>query len=644
MAGGGGVNKIVLIGAVLVGAWRVAEKGLDRTVLAQTVLGALGALVAVGMVVGGRFLRKAQGASAEQAVAVVAEAYDYIIVGGGTAGCVLANRLTAGGTGKSVLVLEAGRSDFDTALVKIPAGILRLFRSKYDWNFNTSNEKGTSGRSIYLCRGKLLGGSSCVNVQLYTRGNADDYNVWETEFGCKGWSSDEVLPYFRRTEDDRTGLAASDSKHHAAGGEWAVDHVRYQNPLSKCFLKACQQMGIALNDDFNNWDRSQEGVGRFLVSQRNGARCSSASALLEPALADPGRRIRILTASPARKVLLEDASAAGGPRAIGVTLRAGGVEHVARLAPGGEVLLAGGAIQTPQLLMLSGIGPSAHLQEHGIEVVKDLPGVGRNLQDHPAAVVSYECPPEKRGISVTSMVIRVAGVVMPHPKFVLEWAIYGTGPLTTPGCDHGGFFRTAAAPQGTKSADLQMRFLAARAITADGMGTFTKFKESANLADGFSFQSIAVRPSSRGRVLLASADPDDQPIIEGNYLAEKGDVATIREGLKLSRKMAQQPVFKEMLGEEVFPGPEIQSDAQLDAYIAASVHTANALVGTCRMGPEDDAQAVCDPEMRVRGVRGLRVVDASLMPKLPGGQSGAAVVMMAERAAEMILGSSKRAE
>jgi len=260
-----------------------------------------------------------------------------------------------------------------------------------------------------------------------------------------------------------------------------------------------------------------------------------------------------------------------------------------------------------------------------------------NLQDHPAAVVSFECPPSHTGISVTSK-LRIGGTALPHPKPLLDWALHGTGVLTSTGCDHGGFFSTAAAPKESKSPDLQMRFLAARAITADGMGTFTKFKQTTRHPDGFSFQSIAVRPSSRGRVLLASGDPEEKPIVEGNYLTDKADVATIREGLKMSRKLAAQPAFKEYLGPEVFPGKEVQSDADLDEYISESVHTANALVGTCRMGQESDPLTVCDTEMRVKGVSGLRVCDASLAPRIPGGQTGAMVVMMAERAAEMILG------
>jgi len=290
------------------------------------------------------------------------------------------------------------------------------------------------------------------------------------------------------------------------------------------------------------------------------------------------------------------------------------------------------------LLMLSGVGPKAHLEEHGIKVVSDVPAVGLNLQDHPAAVVSYQCPESQAGISVSSK-LKIPGTTLPHPKVVLQWLFTGTGPLTSTGCDHGGFFRTPAAT--SSSPDLQMRFLAARAVSADGMQSFAKFRKVTSHPDGFSFQSIAARPNSMGRLLLRSSDPDDKPIIEGNYLKDPSDVATIREGLKMGRKLATQPAFKDYIGEEVFPGSKVKSDSDLDAYIRSTVHTANALVGTCRMGQASDPQTVVDPELKVKGVHGLRVIDSSVMPKLPGGQTVASTLMIVERGADMLLRSGK---
>jgi choline dehydrogenase-like flavoprotein len=583
----------------------------------------------------GFFLQRAQKSSvstAADAADATRQQWDYIVVGGGTAGCLLANRLTSGkGAGKRVLVLEAGSGDYNHPMVKVPAGVLKLFQGDKDWNFTSVNETKTSGRGIYLCRGKVLGGSSALNVLLYTRGDQHDYDTWETEYGCVGWGGKDVLPLFKRHEDDLTGCA-KDTKHHSTGGEYAVEHVRYQNPLSKLFLQACKQAGLPSNDDFNNWSRSQEGAGRFPVSSRSGTRCHAANAFLEPALSDPTRKLKVLTGALVRKIIFD------GKAAAGVQFSADGVTQIVRLAPGGEVLLTGGALHSPQVLMLSGIGPKEQLEEHGIEVIKSLRGVGENLQDQPAAVVSFECPKEQRGISVTSK-IRIPHTTLPHPLPVLQWLFQKTGPLCSTGCDHGGFFRTSAAVKDSPSPDLQMRFLAARAVTADGMGSFTKFKNITDHPDGFSFQSIAVRPKSRGRVTLASADPNVKPVVETRYLTQKEDFATIREGIRLGRKLAQQPAFKDYLGPEVFPGPHVHTDKELDAYISDSAHTANALVGTCRMGPTQDPLAVVDPDMCVMGTTGLRICDSSIMPQLPGGQGASCTLMIAERAAELVLRS-----
>jgi choline dehydrogenase-like flavoprotein len=323
--------------------------------------------------------------------------------------------------------------------------------------------------------------------------------------------------------------------------------------------------------------------------------------------------------------------------ATGVKFTCGGTIQNARLKHGGEVIVTLGAIQSPQLLMISGIGPKAHLESHNIATISDRAGVGENLRDHPAANVSYQCPDSKRGISPTSKAFFIMGKKLPNPAWLWEWVTRKSGPLTSPGCDHGGFFRTSEATQEKNSPDLQMRFLAVRAVTADGMNSVAKFRDVQNHPDGFSFQNIAARPHSEGRVRLASSSMADHPVVEGNYLSDPRDVATLREGLKLSRRLAKQDAFKDFVGHEVFPGPEVKTDEQLDAYISESVHTANALVGTCRMGCSDDPLAVCDSEMRVLGVHNLRVCDASVMPKLPGCQTGAPTVMIAERAAEAML-------
>jgi len=609
-----------------------------RTALLSQWLLAVGLVAATALV--SKWLRASKrtfsAASATEAKEVTRSTWDFIIVGGGTAGCVLAKRLSEGKSGKRVLVLEAGRGDHDALLLRIPAGVFDTFQTKYDWHFVTEESISEPSakqakQPVYIARGKVLGGSSNLNVGLYTRGNASDYDAWVTDCGCEGWTSSEVLRWFKRTEDDRTGAAEKDATHHGRGGEWAVDHSRYQNPLSKCFLKAATEAGFSTNSDFNSWSHGQAGVGRFPVSQDNGTRCSSTSALLVPALAEGSGRLTVLCGAQATRVQLD------GKDTKGVEFWAGGQLHSAHLSMGGEVLLAGGAVHSPQLLMLSGIGSAAHLAEHGIQVVSDLAGVGQNLQDHPAVNVAYECPESHRGISPSSKTCWIFGRKIPHPLWILRWLLFKSGGLTSPFCDHGGFFRTSEAQ--TSSPDLQMRFLPARAVTADGMNSFASFRNRRErLPDGFTFQSVAVRPHSRGHVRLRSADVRDKPIIHGGHLDDPRDVATIREGMRLARTLAKQHAFDDVRGEEVFPGKAVQSDAELDAYIAQTVHTANAVVGTCRMGRPDDPLAVCDAQLRVLGVRGLRICDASVMPLLPGCQTGAPTVMIAERVAELLLG------
>eukprot|EP01041_Mallomonas_annulata_P011835 gene11835-24815_t len=384
-------------------------------------------------------------------------AYDYIIVGGGTAGCVLANRLSAT-EGKKVLVLEAGSSNYKNKYIRMPGGILRLFKSKFDWDFQSKKEQNLANREIYLARGKVLGGSSCLNVLLYHRGDAQDYEKWAETTQDDQWSPSKVLPYFKKSEN----FLGGETEFHGGNGEFHVSDVRYQNPLSKSFLIACGESGMPPNDDFNNWSRSQEGYGRYHVNEKNGERCSSASAFLEPIA--KRKNLNVLTHANVNKILLS------GNAAQGVEVEIKGKTHNIHLKQGGEVLLTGGAINSPQILMLSGIGPRRHLRELGIDCLADLPGVGENLQDHPAAVVSYACSEGNEGVSVTSK-IRIKGTSLVNPKVVLQWLTRRSGPLTSVGCDHGGFFKTNDA---VDSPNLQMRFLPARAVTPDGMTSFTK--------------------------------------------------------------------------------------------------------------------------------------------------------------------------
>lgn len=543
------------------------------------------------------------------------EPFDYIIAGGGLAGCLLAERLTADGS-KKVLLLEAGRPDYDNLSIRIPGGILRLFRSVYDWQYESKGEKDCDGKNVFLQRGMVLGGSSSTNVLLHHRGSADDYNSW----GIPGWTATDVLPFFKLSENDDTGR---DPAYHGKGGEWNMDDVRYQNPLSKRFLEVGVAEGMVYNDDFNNWSRPQDGVGRFQVSEKNGERVSGATAFLSKAL--KRKNLVVRTEALVNKINFDEAKTA-----VGVTYDLKGDDtfkpFTAKLKAGGEVLVTGGAIGSPQILMCSGIGPADHLADLGIPVVADLPGVGENLQDHPAAVVSYKTP--KKGVSVTSK-LRLFGKTNPLP--VLQWLLFKSGPLTSTGCDHGAFVKTG---EESDQPDLQMRFLPAKALMPDGMSTFTQFKYIGNFEDGYSFQSVATRAKSRGSVRLASSNAHVKPIIDTGYLSDPTDLTTLREGIKLGRKLGKSPAWAEYLGEEVFPGPHVQSDADIDAYIRSSLHTANALVGTCKMGLGEDA--VVGPDLSVRGVTGVRVVDSSVIPNIMGGQTGTPTVMIAERAAAFL--------
>lgn len=552
--------------------------------------------------------------------------YDYIILGAGAAGCVLANRLSSDPS-KRVLLLEAGDDLSRDVRVRIPWAFPKLLRSEADWNYDTEPAKELHGNSVYLCRGKMLGGSTGANVMLYHRGTAADHDAWEAS-GARGWSSQDVLPYYIKAEDYQEGP----SKYHGSGGHLSVQEVPYQNVLSKTFLKALGALGFRPNPDFNDWSTPQEGFGRYKVTQRNGERWSTAKGYLAAAADRPN--LDVTSGAQVTRLALDGVGDGLSVSGVEYALAGGKEACVAELAAGGEAILSAGAVQTPQLLMLSGIGPRAHLEEHGISVRKDLPGVGEGLQDHPAVVVSYEAT---KRVAITDKAL-IGGIgKLINPLVLARWFLRGKGPLTSCACDHGGFFRSSPD---VAQPDIQLRFVPARATSASGMNTLADLAGTRRFKSGYSAQVVACRPKSRGRVRLSSPDPFAKPQIEGLYLSEPSaaDLTALREGIKLGRRVCAAGEFDWVRGEEVFPGASVRTDEQIDDYIRSTIHSANALTSSCRMGRDDDDSAVLDSQLRVRGVGGLRVVDASAMPGIIGGQTGAPTVMIAEKAADMIMG------
>jgi choline dehydrogenase len=524
--------------------------------------------------------------------------FDYIIVGAGSAGCVLANRLTADGK-YSVLLLEAGPED-SHLWIHIPLGYGRLFKEKtVNWMYQTEPEQGLNGRSVFQPRGKVLGGSSSINGLLYVRGQHEDYDRWR-QHGNLGWGFDDVLPYFKKAEDQTRGA----DDFHAVGGPLPVSDWRHADPLSAAFVDAAAEVGFPKNSDFNG--ATQEGAGFFQTTTKGGRRASTAVAYLRSAKARPN--LHVETSALAERILFE------GRRAVGVAYRTAGIPRTARARK--EVLISGGAFNSPQLLQLSGVGPADLLRQHGIEVVLDASGVGNDLQDHMQVRVVMRC---SQAITLNDVVNN------PVRKFLtgLRYAMFRTGPLTIAAGTSGAFFKTnprLATP------DIQIHFLP---FSTDKMG------EKLHPFSGFTASVCQLRPESRGSLRIKSADPAAPPEIRINYLASDVDRATNVEGLKILRRILHARALAPYVVEEVDPGDKITSDEALLAYCRARGTTIYHPTSTCRMG--NDPLAVVDQRLRVRGLDGLRVIDASVMPDLVSGNTNAPVIMIAEKASDLIL-------
>jgi choline dehydrogenase-like flavoprotein len=526
-------------------------------------------------------------------------AVDYIIVGAGPAGCVLANRLSEDRQ-VSVLLLEAGGADWHP-FYHMPAGFAKMTKGIGSWGWQTVPQRHLNGRVLRYTQAKVLGGGSTINAQIYTRGNALDYDSWAQEEGCEGWSYREVLAYFKRAEDNQRFV----NDYHAAGGPLGVSMPIAPLPICDAYLRAAQEMGIPYNEDVNG--ARQEGVGFYQLTQRNAQRSSAASAYLKPARGRPNLTIR--TDALTTRVVLENG------RAIGVEIiEWDGAPKILRAER--EVLIASGAMGSPKLLLQSGVGPADHLKSVGVPVAHDLPGVGENLQDHLDLFVIAECTGDHT----------YDNIAKPHRTLWagLQYLLFKNGPVASSLFETGGFWW---ADKDARSPDIQFHL---------GLGSGIEAGVARMKNAGVTLNSAFLRPRSRGTLRLASADPRAAPLIDPNYWADPYDRAMSIAGLRMAREIMQQDALKPFVLAERLPGPDKLSDDDLFEYACLHAKTDHHPVGTCRMG--HDEGAVVTPDLRVRGIDNLRVCDASIMPKIVSSNTNAPTIMIGEKAADLVRG------
>ena len=527
------------------------------------------------------------------------QGYDFIITGGGSAGCVLAARLSEDPDVR-VLLLEAGGTDTGL-LFQIPAGFAKMTKGVASWGWSTVPQRHMQDRVLWYTQAKVLGGGSAINAQIYTRGNAADYDAWESEYGCHGWNFRTVIPYFRRAEGNQRFV----DEYHGADGPLGVSMPLAPLPVADAFIKAAQQYGIPYNPDFNG--AKQEGVGFYQLTQKDGKRCSTASAYVRPNLSRQNLEVR--TGVQVSRIVIEN------HRAVGVEIMAGGSRQVIRAER--EVIVTSGAIGSPKLLLQSGIGPADELKTVGVVPVHDLPGVGRNLHDHLDLFVIAECSGNHS----------YDAYAKPHMAAWagLQYYLFKRGPAASSLFETGAFWYSDKM---AKLPDIQFHF---------GLGSGIEAGVAKMAMGGVTLNAAYMRPKSRGSVKLRSADPNDAPLIDPNYFAEPEDLRRSLQGLRMARDIMRQPALQPYLAAERLPGPGFDSDEELFNYVCKNAKTQHHPVGGCKMGT--DPLAVVAPDLRVHGLDGLRVCDSSIMPQINSSNTNAPSIMIGEKASDIIRGN-----
>ncbi len=526
--------------------------------------------------------------------------YDYVIVGGGSAGCVLANRLSENEACR-VLLVEAGSRDTNP-FIHMPVGFAKMTSGPLTWGLMTAPQKHANNREIPYAQAKVLGGGSSINAEVFTRGNPTDFDRWAKNEGCKGWSFKEIQPYYLRSE----GNTILSGDWHGTDGPLGVSNIPDPQEVSCAFVQSCQELGMPYNPDFNG--KVQEGAGIYQTNTRDARRCSAAVGYLKPVL---GRNnLRVETDCLVTKILFK------GMRAIGVEYRQGGQTKTARAES--EVLVTSGAVGTPKIMMLSGVGPAEHLRSHGIDVVHNLPGVGENLNDHFGIDIVYELQgPDSLDKYNKLHWMLWAGI---------QYTLFKSGPVTSNVVEGGAFWY---ADRSSPVPDLQFHFLAGAGVE-EGVPKIPS-------GSGVTLNSYTLRPKSRGTIKLRSANPEDKPIVDPNFLADPYDLKTSAEGVKISREIMNQPSMQKYVKREHFPGKDVKTQADFEAYARQYGRTSYHPTCSCKMGVDD--MAVVDPQLRVRGLEGIRICDSSVMPSLVGSNTNAATIMIGEKASDMIRGN-----